>query len=162
MPGAHWIERLLYIAGSLVVAIYVFQTLWPRLRHLFHTGPTAEERTADLLQHHRESRMKQHMMGVGFDGNATNLSPLTAPERAECLAKLAGGVEKLRSAVEQALAEGEAQWAAELADHLLVLNTGDTAAKHLKADALTMLAERQTNARGREFYLTQARQLRAR
>lgn len=96
-----------------------------------------------------------------FDGNATNLFPLSALERAEQVARLAGGVEKLRGAAEQALAEGDAQWAAELADHLLALNEDDIAARHLKADALTVLGERQISANGRNYYLTQAQQLRA-
>lgn len=96
-----------------------------------------------------------------FDGNAANLFPHSALERAERMAKLAGGVERLRVAAEQALAAGDAQWTAELADHLLALNANDTEARHLKADALTMLGERQTSANGRNYYLTQAQQLRA-
>lgn len=96
-----------------------------------------------------------------FDGNATNLFPLSAKERAEKIAALAGGVEQLRDAAKQAVADGDAQWAAKLADQLLALDANDAEAKRLKADAFTALAGQQISANGRNYYLTQALQLRA-
>lgn len=95
-----------------------------------------------------------------FDGNATNLYPLSAKERAERVAKLAGGVDAIRKNAKEALEEGDAQWATELADHLIALNENDKNAILLKADALTVLGKEQTSANGRNYYLTQAQQLR--
>ncbi|MEX1241023.1 MAG: alkyl/aryl-sulfatase [Cyclobacteriaceae bacterium] len=95
-----------------------------------------------------------------FDGNATNLFPLSAKERAVRLAKLAGGAEKIRKIAKDVLSAGDAQWTAELADHLLALDENDRDAKLLKADALTVLGEQQISANGRNYYLTQAQELR--
>ena len=60
-----------------------------------------------------------------------------------------------------ALATGDAQWAAQLADHLIALAHQENEAKMLKADALTMLADDMLTATGRNYYLTVAQQLRA-
>lgn len=54
--NSHWIEPLLYAAGSIVAGLYVFQTVWPRLRPLLFSEPTAEERAAELLKKHRQTR----------------------------------------------------------------------------------------------------------
>lgn len=51
-----WIEPLLYAAAGLVAGLYVFQTVWPRLRPFVFSEPTAEERAAALLKKHREMR----------------------------------------------------------------------------------------------------------
>lgn len=56
--------------------------------------------------------------------------------------------------------EGDAQLASKLADHLLALDENDRDAKVLKAEALTVLGQQQTSANGRNYYLTQAQQLR--
>ncbi len=95
-----------------------------------------------------------------FDGNATNLFPLAPREEAERLARLAGGPEALMNAARKALAEGDVQWAAQLADHLLALDGSSSAAKELKADAFDVLAENLLTATGRNYYLTQAQELR--
>ncbi|CAK9009633.1 Putative alkyl/aryl-sulfatase YjcS [Durusdinium trenchii] len=95
-----------------------------------------------------------------FDVNATNLFPLSPTGEAERVAKLAGGAEKLRAAAEEALDDGDHQWAAQLADHLLAINSSDSGAKRIKADALTGLARNMVNATARNYYLTVARELR--
>lgn len=95
-----------------------------------------------------------------FDGNATNLFPLPPKAEAERVAKLAGGNEKLLAAARDALATGDNQWAAQLADHLLAINSDDRKAKGIKADALTGLAHNMVNATARNYYLTVARELR--
>ena len=95
-----------------------------------------------------------------FDGNATNLFPLPPKAEAERMAKLVGGNVKLLQAAKDALAAGDHQWAAQLADHLLAINSSDSAAKRIKADALTGLAQNMVNATARNYYLTVARELR--
>lgn len=95
-----------------------------------------------------------------FDGNPTNLFRLTLKSEAERVAKLAGGNEKLLAAANDALAANDNQWAAQLADYLLAINKNDTAAKQIKADALTKLTGNMVNATARNYYLTVARELR--
>lgn len=95
-----------------------------------------------------------------FDGNPTNLFPLPPKAEAERMATLAGGRDKLLQAAKDALAKGDSQWAAQLADYLLAIKRDDAEARHLKADALTKLARNMVNATARNYYLTVARELR--
>ncbi len=94
-----------------------------------------------------------------FDGDSASLSPASPDERALGFAELAGGREGLRSAVERALEEGRPAWAAELAAQLLRLDPDDDEARRLKAAALRALGQRALSPNGRNFYLTQAREL---
>ena len=73
---------------------------------------------------------------------------------------LAGGEPALREAAVKALKEGDAQWAAELCDHLLALDPNDVSIRSLKADALEFLAQNLITATGRNYYLTVAQELR--
>jgi alkyl sulfatase BDS1-like metallo-beta-lactamase superfamily hydrolase len=94
-----------------------------------------------------------------FDGNATQLFPLSGRQRAERTARLAGGVEDLLKQAQAALDEGDHQWAAELADHLLALDPDSPDARDVKARALMGLAVRQTSANARNYYISTAREL---
>jgi alkyl sulfatase BDS1-like metallo-beta-lactamase superfamily hydrolase len=94
-----------------------------------------------------------------FDGNATNLYPLSSKERALRMVKLAGGVDVIRKMATTALHEGDPQWVAELTDHLMAPDENDKEAMKLKAKALTVLGENQTSSNGRNYYLTQAQEL---
>lgn len=76
-----------------------------------------------------------------FDGNPTHLFSMPPKDEARQIAKLAGGDDVLREAAEKALAEGDAQWCAQLCDHLLALDEGNQEVRNLKADALGKLAE---------------------
>lgn len=99
-----------------------------------------------------------------FDGNATNLSPLSPADRARRLTGLVSE-RKLMKAAKKALEKGDYQWAAELADHLIALDADKKAtreARTIKADALVGLADGQISANGRNYYLTQAQQIRPR
>jgi alkyl sulfatase BDS1-like metallo-beta-lactamase superfamily hydrolase len=91
-----------------------------------------------------------------FGGNATDLFPLPARDRAGRLAGLAGGAEALHAAAQQALAADDFQWALELADQLLELDPEREDYRRLKAQALRALSARQTAATARNYYLTQA------
>tara|TARA_R110002049_G_scaffold182485_2_gene350334 strand:- start:68550 stop:69908 length:1359 start_codon:yes stop_codon:yes gene_type:complete len=95
-----------------------------------------------------------------FDGNPSNLFPLSPKDEAQRIAKLAGGLDKLSASAREALAAGDNQWAAQLADHLLAIESNDQEAKQIKADALTRLARDMVNATARNYYLTVARELR--
>jgi alkyl sulfatase BDS1-like metallo-beta-lactamase superfamily hydrolase len=95
-----------------------------------------------------------------FDGNPTNLHALAPREEAQRVARLADGPERLLEEARRALTSGDAQWTAQLCDHLLALDymTGDV--RRLKADALDALAAQQVNALARNYYQTVAQELR--
>jgi uncharacterized sulfatase len=97
-----------------------------------------------------------------FDGNATSLFPLTNAERAERVIELAGGVDPLLITGQEALESEDHQWAAEIADYVLVVQPDHREALLLKADALEVLGEQQISANARNWYLTSVRWLRAR
>lgn len=67
-----------------------------------------------------------------------------------------GGTGKMIAQAKEALKAKQFQWGAELADHVLVLDTANVAAKEIKATALAELGERQVNATARNYYLTLA------
>ncbi len=96
-----------------------------------------------------------------FDGNPSNLFPLAPKAEAERMAKLAGGPAALLALARDTLKQGDAQWAAQLCDHLLALDPSAAEPKLLKADALTVLAENLLTATGRNYYHTVAQELRA-
>lgn len=95
-----------------------------------------------------------------FDGNPTKLFSLPPKEKAQGMVKLAGGKEALVKNAQQALVDGDAQWCAELCDHLLALEPNNQNYRNLKADALEYLAEKLLTATGRNYYLTVAQELR--
>ncbi len=89
-----------------------------------------------------------------FDGNPTGISPLPPPDRAARMLEMVGGVDALLGHARSAVNRGDVQWAAELVDHVLVLDEHHPTARRLKAEALRELAERQVNATARNYYLT--------
>ena len=91
-----------------------------------------------------------------FDGNATNLFPLGPRQEAERVAKLAGGRAVLLERAREALAGGDAQWAAQLCDHLLALDPRASAPKLIKADAQLAADKAETDFRLREAELARA------
>lgn len=95
-----------------------------------------------------------------FDGNAANLFPSHPEERAALLAEAMGGAEKVLTLAQKALADKRFQWAAELCDILLRLESHGADARRIKADALEHLAEEQINACARNYFLSEAKKLR--
>jgi alkyl sulfatase BDS1-like metallo-beta-lactamase superfamily hydrolase len=91
-----------------------------------------------------------------FDGNATNLFPLPEKDRAAKLVGLIGGSEQVLARGREAMATREFKWAAELADYVLAIDSGNAAAKRIKAQALVELGEQQINAIARNYYLSSA------
>jgi len=94
-----------------------------------------------------------------FDGNPTNLFPLSENERAARIVELAGGREQVLSKASRAIVNKDFQWAAELSDYVLAMDGGNVQAKRLKAMALTELGERQISAIARNYYLSAAQYL---
>jgi uncharacterized sulfatase len=96
-----------------------------------------------------------------FDGNATNLFPLRPREEAARIASLAGGRERLAEALRTAIGARDYQWAAQLSDYLLTLDSEAVEVRRLKAQALEALAEQSVTATARNYYLSAAQELRA-
>lgn len=97
-----------------------------------------------------------------FDGNPTALNPLEPRVRAQKIARLAGGTEKLTAQMQAALAQEDYQWALELADHVKWLEDGDRElARKVKIAALRGLAAREYNAPNRNYYYSYANELEA-
>lgn len=94
-----------------------------------------------------------------FDGNPSNLFRLPRREEAERMASLAGGQKELVAAAEKALEAGDAQWCAQLCDHLIALMPDSPTPKTLKARALKKLAADMVTATARNYYLTVAAEL---
>ena len=69
---------------------------------------------------------------------------------------MSGGTDQVVSRARDALAAGDFQWAAELADYVLAVNSEHVDAKKIKAQALTELGERQLNATAWNYYLSSA------
>ena len=94
-----------------------------------------------------------------FDGNATNLFPLSNADRGTRLVPLLGGEATVLAKAREAITRKEFQWAAELTDYVLSGQPDHREARPLKATALTELGERQMNSGARNFYLSTAQQL---
>jgi alkyl sulfatase BDS1-like metallo-beta-lactamase superfamily hydrolase len=94
-----------------------------------------------------------------FDGNPTNLNPLSPHQRAEKSIELMGGKESVAAAVAGALQSGDAQWALELLDLLLTLYPEDGELRRAKARGLLDLARQETSANGRHYYIACAKEL---
>ena len=91
-----------------------------------------------------------------FDGNATNLFPLTDKQEAERFAKVAGGVDGLLELATKATRDRDFQWSAQLSDYVLSLQPNNAKAMINKADALTGLADEIPTATARNYYLSSA------
>lgn len=94
-----------------------------------------------------------------FDGNPTNLHPLAPEQRGQKMLDLIGGKEKALAAAQSALQENEYQWCLELCDLLLSNDKGNMEVLRLKANALREIAEQETSANGRHYYVACAKEL---
>ncbi len=94
-----------------------------------------------------------------FNGDAASLNPVSPSDRATQIIKLAGGRSQVVNAVRQAINKEDYAWAAELAGHLVTLNRDDEEALQLKAEAFEHLGALSVSPNGRNFYLTQALEL---
>ena len=95
-----------------------------------------------------------------FSGNISDLHPLSAADRAQKLVAIAQKQTKISDEAENALVDGEYQWALELADMLLALNPKDNAAKNIKAEAADQMSKYQLASNDYYFYKTVAGELR--
>ena len=96
-----------------------------------------------------------------FDGNPTSLHRLAPRERAKRSVKLMGGQENVQKAGEEALESGDYQWCLELCDLLADCGEMTEAVREMKAEALLKIAELETSANGRHYYIASAHELTA-
>lgn len=92
-----------------------------------------------------------------FDGNPTNLHALPQTERAMKMVNLIGGVAKVELALNKAITASDYLWALELCDLLIAF--GRVQIIKVKVDVLRALAEQETTATGRHYYLSTAHKL---
>lgn len=97
-----------------------------------------------------------------FDGNPTQLFPVTPEERSNNIIELAGGREAIIVRAEASLRGDNPQWAAELCDYILAINTLDPDCLKIKITALETLANNTPNATARNFYFGVAQELQER
>jgi len=94
-----------------------------------------------------------------FDGNPTNLFPLSLSQEAKHIIDLAGGEKALFIQLQEALKEGDYQWGLRLSDYLLEANHKNLEVTKLKIELLRAIAGQQINAPARNYYLSYAYEL---
>lgn len=94
-----------------------------------------------------------------FDGNPTNLNPLSDDKYAHEILHLIGGESKVLKRIQECLSTEEYQTAIQLCD--LLMNTGNQnqKIKSLKADGLLGLSKECSSANERHYYIAYAKEL---
>ena len=91
-----------------------------------------------------------------FDGNPTNINPLSMDVYSRKMVEFIGGEEKIINEIKNALNKEEYQWAIQLCDLVIDKNSE---AKRLKAEGLIGLSKLITSANGRHYYIACAKEL---
>ncbi len=116
-----------------------------------------------LLEHYGTVEWSVRSIYAGylgwFNGDAADLSRPPPAERSKAITDLAGGPVPALEAAKEALENGQHKWAAELAGHVLRASPTLVEAAQVKASALRALGYASTSPNGRNYYLTQAREL---
>ena len=94
-----------------------------------------------------------------FDGNPTSLSPLSPPDEAKRMIRLAGGAGAIWQEIGSAREAGEYQWALQLLDRLIHAGEDAARASAAKAAVLRDHAVSQINCPTRHYYIQSAREL---
>lgn len=94
-----------------------------------------------------------------FDGNPTHLHSTSPALHAQKTIALMGGRDTVMQAAAEAMKQGDYQWCLELCDLVLACEGHCSDACGQKADALKKLAEFETSANGRHYYLVCAHEL---
>lgn len=94
-----------------------------------------------------------------FDGNPTNLYPLSSSQEAKNMIELAGGEQKMMAQLTKAVEHGDYQWGLQLADYLLQYDSESIEIIKLKIKLLRELAAQQINAPARNYYLSYSYEL---
>ena len=90
-----------------------------------------------------------------FTGECRDMFPMSFAEEARNMADLVGGVGTLAAKAQQALDEGNGEWALDLADYVLELDPDHVEALSVRRAAMLSLAEATYNAQSRNYLLSQ-------
>lgn len=94
-----------------------------------------------------------------FDGNPTNLYPLSSRQEAKNMIELAGGEKKIMKRIKKSIEDGNYQWGLQLVDYLLQTDYETAKNTETKIKLLKALAVQQKNAPARNYYLSYAYEL---
>ena len=94
-----------------------------------------------------------------FNGNPSELDPLSREEKAKRVSNLAGGNDNLLSQLKAAVKDEDMQWALELSDYLIALDFFNDEVKNLRQQALIYEGSRSSNPNKRNYFLTSALEL---
>ena len=108
---------------------------------------------------HNVKAVYQNYMGW-FDAHPSNLDPLPALQASEKYVQLMGGVDKVVTAAQEAMAKTDYRWAAELLKHAVYVAPKHTQAKEMLAQSFEKLGFAAESSAWRNFYLTGALELR--
>lgn len=108
---------------------------------------------------HNVRAIYQHYMGW-FDAHPANLDALPPVEAGRRYVELLGGMAATVAMAEEAFAQGDYRWAAELLKHAVYAQPGDPAASEALARTFEQLGYQAEASTWRNFYLTGALELR--
>jgi alkyl sulfatase BDS1-like metallo-beta-lactamase superfamily hydrolase len=165
-----------YIEETVVRYRDVTQYLWDQSIRLINKGYTPVEMQhalKDLPDHLTEPPYSVPMYGTPittvpefftgwvswFSGDATDMFPSEPKSRAERFVALMGGTDAVLAAAKAAHADGDHQFAAELAQLAVRTEPDNDDGKLVKAAALRALGYQQLNPIARSWYLTGALEL---
>lgn len=108
---------------------------------------------------HNVRAVYQRYLGF-YDGNPAHLNPLAPVEAGKHYVTAMGGADRVLATAREAFQRGEYRWVAQLMDHLVFAEPGNTEARQLEADALEQLGYQCENGTWRSLYLMGALELR--
>ncbi|MDX2649951.1 alkyl sulfatase dimerization domain-containing protein [Streptomyces sp. PA03-1a] len=125
----------------------------PALEHVWHTHGYYGSVS------HNVKAIYQRYLGW-FDGNPAHLWEHPPTEAATRYVDFMGGADEVLRRARRSYAEGDFRWVAQVVNHVLFADPGNTEARELQADALTQLGYGSENGTWRNFFLTGALELR--
>ncbi|MDX2814561.1 alkyl sulfatase dimerization domain-containing protein [Streptomyces sp. PA03-5A] len=125
----------------------------PALEHVWHTHGYYGSVS------HNVKAIYQRYLGW-FDGNPAHLWERPPTEAATRYVDFMGGADEVLRRARRSYAEGDFRWVAQVVNHVLFADPGNTEARELQADALTQLGYGSENGTWRNFFLTGALELR--
>jgi len=108
---------------------------------------------------HNSRAVYQNYLGW-YDGNPAHLNPLSPTEAGQRYVMLAGGADALLAQAREAYDQADYRWAAELLNHLVFADPGNTAATSLLAATYDQLGYQSESGPWRDVYLSAAFELR--
>jgi alkyl sulfatase BDS1-like metallo-beta-lactamase superfamily hydrolase len=109
---------------------------------------------------HNSKAVYQHYFGW-YEGNPAGLNPLPPEQSSVRYVAFMGGADAMLNKATESFSRGEYRWVAEVLNHLVFAEPGNTAAKKLLADAYRQMAFQAESGPWRDIYLSAAQELRA-